>query len=277
MPEQIKEIKHVREILNHIPDNTTLVLDLDNTVMTSCLDLGGDAWFTSLITEVVAQHDDPKLAMLWAVTLYSSVQNFIRTKAVEDETVDIVKSCQDKGLTVLGLTARNVTTIPATLKQLANIGIDFTKNCNIPNHGTSFVDGIIFCGGGHKGEHLSAFLMQHQLTTLPHVTMMDDKRRHLEDVQATLELLGIEFSGYRYGFLDQHVECFNSVSAQSQLALLAPHLPDHAQNAARNLKLNLARDNPQSNITEFAAGLFSPICHSTPPDTSSTLTSQMVA
>ncbi len=83
MIKNIKEIKSVCEILTDIPDDTMLILDLDNTFMTPRLDLGGDAWFMNLITEVVKKHEDQTLAMTWAITLYSSVQNFIRTKAVE--------------------------------------------------------------------------------------------------------------------------------------------------------------------------------------------------
>lgn len=270
MPKQITEIISVQEIFRDIPEDTLLVLDLDNTVMTSRLELGGDAWFTSLITDVVTQHEDQKLAMVWAITLYSSVQSFIRTRAVEPEIVDLVKSWQDKGHMVIGLTARNSMTIQGTLNQLSDIGIDFSKNCNIPNEGTSFVGGIIFCGGGHKGDHLVAFLKQHRLP-FSHITMMDDKRRHLEDVQAALEHLDIGFNGYRYGFLDPHVEQFDRASANSQLSLLAPHLPVHAQEAVGNLKLNLVKEPSQYNISAFADGFFYPISHRIPSRTSSTL------
>ena len=258
MTKNIKEIKSVCEILNDIPDYTMLILDLDNTFMTPHFDLGGDAWFTSLISEVVNKHEDRNLAMIWAITLYSSVQHFIRTKAVEQELVKFVKSWQAKGSPVLALTSRNTSTIAATLNQIRDIGIDFSKNWNIPNDSDTFVGGIIFSGGGDKGAHLSTFLMKHQLPCA-HVTMFDDKKRHLEEIAAALELLGIKFSGYRYGYLDDHVTRFNGESANAQLAFLTPHLPPPAREAVRNLKLTMSGKNPTFDTSTFAHGFFIPI------------------
>ncbi len=172
---------------------------------------------------------------------------------------------------MFALTSRNQSTILATLKQTADVGIDFSKNCKIPNDTDTFVNGIIFSGGGDKGTYLRAFLKKHQLS-YSHITMLDDKRRHLEEIESALESLGIKFSGYRYGFLDDHVAKFDGKSANEQLALLTPHLPPLALEAVRHLKLTLDGEASPISTSTFAHGFFIPMSNTTHAGASAGLT-----
>ena len=86
-------------------------------------------------------------------------------------------------MNVMGLTARDAFISAPTLRQLHDIGIDFTQ--------------IIYCNGGNKGEKLKIFLESCKLaSTLPdHIVMFDDKLGHLKHVQAVLESFEIDLYG----------------------------------------------------------------------------------
>lgn len=232
----IREIKYVHEALNEIHYNTWLILDLDNTVMTPCLQLGGDAWFSGLFKHLAQNNIDSTTAFPVVMSVYNAVQQFIRTLAVESKTVKLIKTLQDIGVPVIGLTARGYSISSQTVRQLADIEIDFSRNSILPDNNFSYAKGIIFCDGKNKGELVQSFFaLQKKLPD--HVCMLDDKINNLEDVLLTLKGLSISFSGLRYAYLDEQVKQFSMEKATSQLAFLGKWLSSSVWESIKNLKL----------------------------------------
>lgn len=232
----IKEIKNFREALEDIHHDTWMILDLDNTVMTHRLEVGGDAWFSGLFNYLAQQKIDLSTALPWIMSVYNAMQHFIRTTAVEQQIVFIIKALQSIGIPVIGLTARGYSIKDQTLRQLDDIGIDFSKNTIVKNDHSSYAGGIIFCSGQNKGEKLKAFF-SHIGYSPAHVCMLDDKKSHLEHVMHGLKPLGINFSGFRYGYLDEKVKQFDMNIANMQLAHLWQWLSSSVQENIINLKL----------------------------------------
>ena len=230
MLSKIEEISNVKFALKNIQYDTWIFFDLDNTVMESVLELGGDQWFTHLMRHVPADQQA-------VLSLYYAVQAHVRTQAVEPEIVMIIKALQAIGLPVFALTARGPTILQSTIRQLGDIGIDFS------NHGMELPhSGIICCNGQNKGDALAQFL--NQFTQRPrHLVMFDDKHPHLLHVQRAAESLNINYSGFRYGFLDEKVSQFDITKAGYQLAHIQDRLPLDVQAAIS--RLQLVPDNSQ--------------------------------
>ena len=236
---EIKNIHEAFEIKDY--ENLWVLFDLDNTVMWPRLELGGDAWFNCLLTHASQQIPHKETATALVVAVYHSVQSHVRTQAVEPETVTFIQELQARGVNVMGLTARDAFISAPTLRQLHDIGIDFTQ--------------IIYCNGGNKGEKLKIFLESCKLaSTLPdHIVMFDDKLGHLKHVQAVLESFEIDFTGFRYGFLDEKVKQFDMRTSKIQLAHLKERLPPLTQSAIE--QLNLA-PTPVSSPDRLSPSLF---------------------
>ncbi len=252
---KIEEIKAVNDALKRVSYNTWLVLDLDNTVMESSLELGGDQWFTSLLHHANLSEPDQELAFLSVISIYHAVQAHIRAKAVEPEIVTIINALQHIGIPVLGLTARDLSISHSTIRQLADIGIDFSNNPIEQVDGSFYEQGIIFCSGGDKGAAFKRFLERCR-NQPQHVVMLDDREKHLQHVKVAVEALGISFDGLRYGFLDAKVLQFDRQTASHQLAHLKERLPPTVQASIDRLHL-IPDDLPaKATASQFVHGFF---------------------
>jgi hypothetical protein len=270
MPHFFEEISAAKEALKHFNYDTLkttwLVLDLDNTVMESTLELGSDQWFSVLFSHGIKTVSDIELAKAAIFIVYHEVQHHVRTQLVEPKIGVIINALQYLGVRVLGLTARGEPIMKPTLRQLNEIGIDFSKNCLQHDSNPNYSGGIIFCDGGDKGEALTAFL--NKVPEAPeHVVMLDDKGKHLEHVSKALEPLDIHFSGLRYGHLDEKVSVFDMQRANAQLASLFERLPTKAREAIERLKL-IPEEIAYEKIspTEMAAYFFNVRPSSSSPD-----------
>ena len=101
MLSKIEEISHVKSSLKNISFDTWVFLDLDNTVMESVLDLGGDQWFSYLMRNAASDSSAEPI-----IKLYYAVQAHIRSQAVEPEIVLMINALQAIGVPVFALTAR---------------------------------------------------------------------------------------------------------------------------------------------------------------------------
>ena len=64
-----------------------------------------------------------------------------------------------------------------------------------------FTEGIILTGGKNKGSVLSEFLKKTK-RNFKKITLIDDKLKNLQDVNEATKKLNINFTGIRYGYLD---------------------------------------------------------------------------
>ncbi|MDP1603843.1 MAG: DUF2608 domain-containing protein [Legionella sp.] len=248
----IHEILSIKTALKKISYDTWLVLDLDNTVMESVMELGGDQWFTSLLDyamKVLSQKEAMRLALL----IYGAVQAHVRTQAVELTIVKIIKALQDIGIPVFALTARDISIKHHTIRQLNGIGIDFSKN-GIKVNDPSCEQGVIFCDGRNKG-HVWQQFMEKCPRPPRHILMLDDKVRHLERMLIVTKTLEINFTGLRYGFLDEKVSEFDLQKANHQLAHLKRYLSREVQDAIARLQL-IPHDVEHASADLFRDGFF---------------------
>lgn len=108
------------------------------------------------------------------MSVYNSAQHFVRTSAVEPTIANIISALQDIGIPVIGLTARGYSIRHQTLRQLADMGVDFHETVLFLMTALR-VWVALFLRRGDKGENLNTFLSR--LERVPrHIVMLDDKK-----------------------------------------------------------------------------------------------------
>ncbi|MFI4918422.1 MAG: DUF2608 domain-containing protein [Legionellales bacterium] len=229
----IVEGNEISTFLLHISYDSVVLFDLDNTVMESQIELGSDQWFTRLsahANEVIP--DDKSQAFNHVLTVYNSIQPYLRMKPVEPNVVMMIKALINTGLPVYGLTARGRSLQEVTERQLLKIGIDLR-------------DQIIFCDGRDKGLCLKQQL-EHLSEYPRHIAFVDDKAKCLQSVKEILLALRIPFTGLRYGFLDEKVKQIDFEKAHVQLAQLKEQLQPSVRASIDALKLTPKKEASQA-------------------------------
>ena len=122
----IQEIKYFREMLAHCTYNSSIVLDLDNTILEPTEELGSDQWFEELRHYISSKDNSVNVNEL-ALTLYYAIQQHVHAQATEQNIKKIINALQYIGLPVIGLTARGAPILDATVRQLVEIALIFLR------------------------------------------------------------------------------------------------------------------------------------------------------
>jgi hypothetical protein len=204
---EIIEIKHFHETLNYITPGSIVLLDIDNTLLEPHNDynnIGSDQWFTHLMqTNSNFEH---------VLNLYCSTMLNTSMQVVEQTIPEVLKSIQQQ-TTLLGFTMRSIILAPCTIERLAHNNI--TLSTQIPDRGF-MINGkdpvmvyhdIIFCQGKKTGATLFAVLDTYNIKPTTMI-MVDDKRQYLESVEKECIKRNVQFTGLRYGYLDEKVKDF---------------------------------------------------------------------
>lgn len=219
---------HISDIVQEITSDTLVLFDIDDTLLNTQILLGNSAWWQYFITTLNASGYDKK----YQPEITSIIQKIL-TKVpvlpIDPISPEIIKSLQCKGIMTLGLTARFLkadyleTMGDLSHYQLKSFGVNFSQtplpNCNNPRLHQFFLDGIIFTNHNPKGPYLKEFLALMGLHPKK-IVFIDDSVKQMSSVENTVESLGIEFTGFRYGTLDHFHSAFNPLVANIQLEAL---------------------------------------------------------
>ncbi|NGX35111.1 MAG: hypothetical protein K1060chlam1_01481 [Candidatus Anoxychlamydiales bacterium] len=207
---QILEIKNIKEIKKHLNKYELIIFDLDNTVMEPIQQFGSDQWFYHQIKRYEMNGLDKSVALEETLKDWYEIQAITIVKLVEKDIKNILENLQKKKALVMGLTTRDHNFSLAAIKQLDSLKIDLSEtapkkeNLYFEN-GALYKKGILFAKGMDKGKVLDQFLKKINFTPKS-VVFIDDKLKHLNEVDKFCENLKIKFLGFRYGFLDEKVK-----------------------------------------------------------------------
>ncbi len=208
---EIIEANHFKEISSYGTPKTLVILDIDDTLLIPVQTLGTDVWFCHRLEFYLKDHDYPE-ALDKALAEWEAVRHLTHVKIVEEGTPEIIGNLQANHTVVMGLTTQGVALATRTIKQLHSLSIDLFKTA--PSHedhyflnhkqGVLYRKGILFTSGSPKGEALLKLL--DTLDDYPErIVFINDKKSHLEDVERSLTLRGIPFTGLRYSYSDERV------------------------------------------------------------------------
>ncbi len=230
---KIIEVSHFEEIKEYAQPDTLLILDIDNTLITTAQEVGSDQWFSHRRKWYFEQQGcDQQEALERALAEWEAVQNVTKVKPVEPQIPEIVKQLQEH-FVVMGLTTRGLGLATRTIYQLLDIDIDLSSSAmtaeDIPllnPRAILFRQGVLFTSGTHKGKALLKLF--NQLDFYPkRIVFINDKSNNLREVEVACEERGIPFLGLRYGFLDAKVKAFRADIANMQFNYFKKILSDH--------------------------------------------------
>lgn len=227
-PDSIIETMYVRDILSHIePEEmnprTLVMFDIDNTIIAPKTDLGSDQWFYAMVAHGLKRGLTEQQAVDEILPVYAQIINQTPFYPVEPDTTSVIKELQDKGVSVIALTARSLDLAHRTVEHLHDAEIHFTKTdpheCPI-QYGSGkpalYIEGIIFSGNYPKGEVLLGWLNQIHYKPKK-IIFIDDKLKNVKSVESAVHKRNIPFVGLRYGYLDERVKKFDWDKTQKEL------------------------------------------------------------
>ena len=184
---KVIEIKLFEEVLEHLEEGTHLFLDVDNTLIQSLHDFGSIPWEETLRERFKALGLSEEESERRSCAIWRAIQKVSEVKVVEEGTLALLHDLQEKGYTLVGLTARSPDMIATTKRQLASLKVP--------------VEQVIHCGNVPKVEKI----LTHLGSSKPKIILVDDTRYHLDLAAETLPAHSVPFVGLRYGYLDDHV------------------------------------------------------------------------
>ena len=215
---EIREISSLHQITPELRAGTLLVLDLDNTLIEPEGNLGSDQWFYFLVRKFRARDGmSPAEAEHRAMEEWNRVQPSLQIRAVEADAARIIRSAQDRGFATLGLTARTPEIAQTTFAQLRKIGVHLARR-TIPArefalpgaHPILFREGVLFVGESNKKGRVLMDFLKRTGAHPARVLFVDDKRRHVKDVDREMRNAGWPCISFRYGAADAKVARFNA-------------------------------------------------------------------
>lgn len=242
----IVEEKSINKALGSVDNETLVVFDLDSTVLEPAQTLGSDPWFYISLDDFVAKGMDKKEAAEFMLRKWVPLQRATEVKPVEKNTAEAIASLQKSGIKVVALTARSYDLAELTVKQLASIGVDFTKSTisgkdfdqKIAGDKVEFFHGIIFCGGdletfykggakAGKGIILNEILAKLKLS-FNKITFLDDRKKNVDAVDKALADKGIDCNCIRYGAAEDGYKNYNPKLAETEMKFFGKILSDEA-------------------------------------------------
>lgn len=222
----VSSLEHLYEEMNAYDENTLVVFDVDDTLMTPkdmILRPQGRELRKGIISTL--SREKQKLFQEKKDLITSSVLLQREVQLVESFTPHLISLIQQKGLKVIGLTALSggkLGLIPSMedwrISELNALGYDFrgafdqevafVELKNLPSIKVyvdevlntappSYKDGVIFSGITPKGIVLKEFFQL--IGWMPkHVVFVDDHLSFLESVEENMHALGIECIAYHY-------------------------------------------------------------------------------
>jgi hypothetical protein len=192
---------------------TLLVLDIDDTLLTSPTFFGSDAWYEwqKTLSPQSPGYVPCKFDVI-AMNFEAGTQVPTQADAVAamnaiplDKIMVTSRSPMYRGGTIRELKKAGYA-LPASLQPgLAGAIYEYQPDPNQPGVTISYHQGVLMVAGQNKGLALID-LMQHMQITYDRVVLVDDGEKNIIDVRDAMAAAGIEYRGVRYTRIDKSVD-----------------------------------------------------------------------
>ncbi|WP_374075218.1 DUF2608 domain-containing protein [Bdellovibrio bacteriovorus] len=244
---QIKSMQEVLQKVDELKKQYTaqeilVVFDIDNTLLTTEKDLGGDAWFAWQEEKLKNKetHDLVAKDFDGLLRIQGYLYSLSQMRAPETMTPNMMREFQQQGHPVFLLTSRGPEFQNFTQRELARAGYEpsltapgpqggfasrflpyqmdkLSQSCLTPEELTAwglkdakpsvYEDGVFFTAGQHKGAMLRSILCKTK-KYYPVIVFVDDTEKHVDRVLKSYEPYNVNVISMRYGAMDGQVENF---------------------------------------------------------------------
>lgn len=189
--------------------NILIVLDIDDTILTSSTDLGGDVWYQWQRGKLnIKPTDAQKVDCLFEDSIGLLYE--LGTAELTDTIIpSLISNWQEKEVPVFALTSRSPKYRAATERELSRREIDFTKTAlrpdgeNLPiyryhlKNEMSYIQGIMMTSGMNKGEMLHHILEKTD-KNFESIIFVDDSEKNVSNLEQQFKNSGIDMTIFHY-------------------------------------------------------------------------------
>ena len=258
---KIIETNRFADILSEVDHPNTLVfVDIDDTLINTVSILGNTAWWDYFISKILKANLPLDKVQVEINGVIQKIIKKVPMNLIEPDTSDVIRKLQQDNFLIFALTARQKKADyidgadRETHEHLNSVGIDFTLTSisqQINDAVAAFFSyGIIFTGWHEKGPVLKIFLKEMELNP-GKIVFIDDKLEQIKSVEKAAKSMGIPFSGFRYGKLDDFHQQFDPLIANIQLEALIKNDQILSNEEARKIAHIHPRHSPHYFIDEL--------------------------
>ncbi len=230
---EIVQTNTIADVLKYADADTLVVFDLNDTLMSTSISLGGDVWAKKLLTTHTSSGMSKAEALDRLVPFWHQVLLKAPVTPVEPNTPLVLRELQMRGCKMLGLTARYVEMAYATIDQLRSIYIDFGDNPIARDdfavraaYPSKFINGVVFAGLlNDKAEVLVQFLKQNP-GEFSKLVFVDDKKKNVDGMINAARALNKPYVGIWYGAAEANARDVDPNIAKVQSVLFGKIMPD---------------------------------------------------
>ncbi|MEO9510452.1 MAG: DUF2608 domain-containing protein, partial [Nonlabens ulvanivorans] len=242
--EEITSFSSVVEDVNQLnakygSSNVLIVVDIDNTLLTSSVDLGGDVWYQWQRGALeIKPTEAQKVSCLFEDSiglLYELTPMYLTEKSVPS----MIEKWQANDNTLIALTSRAPKYRAATERELARNGINLESASLSPigedkalyretlKRELSYMKGVMMTSGMNKGEMID-YILQKTGRSFDAIVFVDDSEKNIVNVYDQFKDRNqIDTNIYHYVNIEhQRQEAFGSVLTQAQADKMAKEWTD---------------------------------------------------
>lgn len=200
------------DLVSYADENTLFAFDIDNTLIDSEQQLGSSQSSYYFYEKFVQLGIPKEMASQLEIQRWMMIQPLIKVRTIDDQTAQVIKQLKEKGAQIILVTARNPAEASFTHDQLSSVSIQIENQMASETFiqlqsekPSTYFNGILFCGiWNTKGGVLTAFLKQTQ-SKPKKIVFIDDKLKHVQEVEKSIEKMGIDFIGVRFSGSDDQI------------------------------------------------------------------------
>ena len=215
-------------------DKVLIVLDIDNTILTSTTDLGSDVWYQWQTNKLeVKPTSSQKVSCLFEDSIGLLYELSPMTLA-EENLNHTISNWQISGHTVMALTSRAPQYRAATERELIRNKVNLASSALVPvgqdtmmfreikGREISYMQGVMMTSGMNKGEMLQ-YLLDKTHRQFAAIVFVDDSKKNIDNIyEAYQNVKNVDMRIFHYTRIeDERVKQFGQVLTQGQADIMA--------------------------------------------------------
>nr|WP_252735742.1 DUF2608 domain-containing protein [Aestuariibacter sp. A3R04] len=226
-----KEVKTLNA--RYSADRVLIVSDIDNTLLTSTADLGGDIWYQWQTGKLaVKPRDSEQVSCLFEDTI-GLLYELNPMTPTEPGLANTISTWQSQGNTIFALTSRAPKYRAATERELLRNGFDMSvsaltpENQQNPNYREhterelSYSRGVMMTTGMNKG-HMLKWILDKTQRQFDAIVFIDDSRKNIDNLAAAWRKSDIDVRLFYYTRVEEdRAHKFGAVLTEDQASAMA--------------------------------------------------------
>lgn len=210
-------------------DNVLIVMDIDNTILTSTTDIGSDVWYQWQTGKLaIKPTTSQQVTCLYADSI-GLLYELSPMKLTENSLDQTISNWQTSGHTVMALTSRAPQYRAATERELTRNQVNLASSALVPigqdtmlfremkGREISYMQGIMMTSGMNKGDMLQ-YLLEKADRKFAAIVFVDDSKKNIDNIyQAYQNVKELDMRIFHYTRVeDERKHQFGQLLTQEQ-------------------------------------------------------------